>query len=66
MDRITNIPARDRRETLFGACAAIGETIGVNPLWIRLGFLVAVMAVSLKLTVVAYCVAAVAFKLAER
>ena len=66
MDRMTSTPATDHRENLFGACAAIGETIGVNPLWIRLGFLVAVMAVSLKLTVVAYCVAAVAFKLAKR
>ncbi|NIJ07501.1 phage shock protein PspC (stress-responsive transcriptional regulator) [Sphingomonas vulcanisoli] len=65
MDNMTSTPATPR-ENLFGVCAEIGETIGVNPLWIRLGFLVSIMAVSLKLTLVAYCVAAVAFKLAKR
>ena len=66
MDHRSDIPARDHRDNLFGVCSEIGATVGVNPLWVHLGFLVAVMAVSLKLTILAYCVAAVAFKLAKR
>ncbi|WP_174273362.1 PspC domain-containing protein [Sphingomonas bacterium] len=67
MDRMTSTAqAPDSRDNLFGVCAEIGATIGINPLWIRIGFLLAVLALSFKLTIVAYCVAAIAFKLAKR
>ena len=66
MDNMNNAPVSGHKDNLFGVCAEIGATIGCNPLWIRLGFLISVMAVSLKMTIVADCVAAAAFKLAKR
>ncbi len=31
------------RDNLFGVCAALGEDFGFNPLWLRLGFAVALL-----------------------
>lgn len=28
-----------RGDTMFGVCQGIGEDMGINPLWIRLGFI---------------------------
>lgn len=37
-----NAPAAPR-DNLFGVCAALGEDFGFNPLWLRLGFAVALL-----------------------
>lgn len=31
------------RDNLFGICAAVGEDFGFNPLWLRIGFAVALL-----------------------
>lgn len=31
------------RDNLFGICAALGEDFGFNPLWLRIGFAVALL-----------------------
>ncbi len=31
------------RDNLFGICAALGEDFGFNPMWLRLGFAVALL-----------------------
>ena len=31
------------RDNLFGVCAALGEDFGFDPLWLRLGFAVALL-----------------------
>ncbi|MEH3104527.1 MAG: PspC domain-containing protein [Sphingomonas phyllosphaerae] len=36
-------PAAAPRDNLFGVCAALGEDFGFNPLWLRLGFAVALL-----------------------
>lgn len=39
----SNTPATAPRDNLFGVCAALGEDFGINPLWLRLGFAVALL-----------------------
>lgn len=41
------------RDNLFGVCAALGEDFGFNPLWLRLGFAVALL-FSLEKVLLAY------------
>lgn len=41
------------RDNLFGVCAALGEDFGFNPLWLRLGFAVALL-FSLEKVLIAY------------
>lgn len=48
---ITTPPAP--RDNLFGVCAALGEDFGFNPLWLRLGFAVALL-FSLEKVLMAY------------
>lgn len=48
---ITTPPAP--RDNLFGVCAALGEDFGFNPLWLRLGFAVALL-FSLEKVLLAY------------
>ena len=40
-------------DNLFGVCAALGEDFGFNPLWLRLGFAVALL-FSLEKVLLAY------------
>ncbi|VXD03002.1 PspC domain-containing protein [Sphingomonas sp. 8AM] len=48
----TTIPAAPR-DNLFGVCAALGEDFGFNPLWLRLGFAMALL-FSLEKVLIAY------------
>lgn len=48
----TTTPAAPR-DNLFGVCAALGEDFGFNPLWLRLGFAVALL-FSLEKVLIAY------------
>ncbi|KQT32139.1 hypothetical protein ASG29_09880 [Sphingomonas sp. Leaf412] len=32
-----------KQDNLFGICAALGEDIGIDPLWLRIGFAVALL-----------------------
>lgn len=43
------------RDNLFGICAALGEDFGFDPLWLRLGFAVALL-FSLEKVLLAYVV----------
>lgn len=36
-------PAAHARDNLFGICAALGEDLGFNPMWLRLAFAVALL-----------------------
>lgn len=42
-----------REDTLLGVCQGLGEDLGVNPLWIRLGF-IAPLFVFPTMTILAY------------
>jgi phage shock protein C len=35
---MTDTPAAPAKDNLFGICNAVGEDLGVNPLWLRLVF----------------------------
>lgn len=37
----TNSSVLTRDDTFFGVCEAIGEDFGLNPIWLRLGFALA-------------------------
>ena len=56
----------DHRETLFGVCAAIGDATGIPPIVLRLGLVAAILCGAFTLTVVGYCVAGLAIRLAHR
>lgn len=58
--------APDHRENLFGVCAAIGDATGISPLIFRLGIVAAVLSGAFAVTIAAYCVAAVAIRVAQR
>ncbi|WP_028965916.1 PspC domain-containing protein [Sphingomonas phyllosphaerae] len=51
-DHTTTLVAAPR-DNLFGVCAALGEDFGFNPLWLRLGFAVALL-FSLEKVLLAY------------
>lgn len=52
-DTHTTITPAAPRDNLFGVCAALGEDFGFNPLWLRLGFAVALL-FSLEKVLIAY------------
>ena len=51
---------------LLGTCAALAERTGIPALAWRLGALAALLLVSFKLTIVVYCIAALALRLGRR
>ncbi len=40
---MTDTPAPAAKDNLFGVCAAIGEDFGFDPIWLRVGFAVALL-----------------------
>ena len=56
----------DRRDNLFGVCAAIGDATGIDPILFRLAVVVGVLSGAFTVTIAAYCVAAVAIRVAQR
>ena len=60
------LQARAPGDNLLGVCAAIGDCTGIDPLWVRLAFVAATLAISLEMTVIAYCIAALAVQMARR
>jgi phage shock protein C len=65
MDHVQASP-KQHRDNLFGVCAALGDATGVNPIVFRLGIVAAILAGAIAPTLVAYCLAAVAIKVAQR
>ena len=60
-----NFKSQDRlpeRGKLFGVMARVGDVTGTDPTWLRIGA-VAMLCFAFKLTLAAYCVAAVALRL---
>ncbi|MFK3890203.1 PspC domain-containing protein [Sphingomonas sp. NPDC079357] len=52
-DNTTTTTPAAPRDNLFGVCAALGEDFGFNPLWLRLGFALALL-FSLEKVLLAY------------
>ena len=65
MRTFNNVPA-DHRDNLLGVCAALGDATGVNPIVFRIALVLAMLAGFFGTTVLAYCAAAVAIKVAQR
>jgi phage shock protein PspC (stress-responsive transcriptional regulator) len=53
------------RSKLLGACHGLSELTGLNATFVRAGAVV-LLCVWFKLTIIAYCAAAVAFRLRQR
>lgn len=66
MRSFNDIRPADHRENLLGVCAALGDATGVNPIVFRIALVLVMLAGFFTTTVLAYCVAAVAIKIAQR
>lgn len=56
----------DHRDNFFGVCAAIGDATGIDPLVFRLAIVAGVLGGAFAVTIAAYCLAAVAIRVAQR
>ena len=54
------------KETLFGVCAAVGDATGIAPILFRLGLVAAILCGAFTVTIVGYCIAALAIRFADR
>ena len=61
---MSNQTAPAARDNLFGICHALGETFGLNPLFLRVALLIAVM-VNAEATLAAYFAAGIAVLVAK-
>lgn len=59
-------PSTTAKDDLLGVCSALGEVTGLSPLLYRIGFVLAVLAVSFEWTLIVYCVAGLAVQIARR
>jgi phage shock protein PspC (stress-responsive transcriptional regulator) len=66
MSTLNTVRPADHRENLLGVCAALGDATGVNPIVFRIALVIVMLCGFFTTTVLAYCAAAVAIKVAQR